>query len=63
LGHSFRQAGAFASHLIARGIEPVMRAKLMGHEDTRQTLDTYTGLWSRSEGRRSTPSDGALPRS
>jgi integrase len=29
---------AFASRMISRGIEPVTLAKLMGHEDIRETL-------------------------
>jgi len=34
--------------MIARGIEPVTLAKLMGHhEDVRQTLNTYAGLLNR----------------
>jgi integrase len=43
--HDMRHA--FASRMIARGIEPVTLAKLMGHEDIRQTLNTYAGLWDR----------------
>jgi integrase len=43
--HDLRHA--FASRMIARGIEPVTLAKLMGHEDIRQTLNTYTHLWDR----------------
>ena len=39
---------AFASRMIARGIEPVTLAKLMGHEDIRETLNTYAGLWDRA---------------
>jgi integrase len=35
---------AFASGMIARGIEPVTLAKLMGHEDMGETLDTYSQL-------------------
>jgi integrase len=38
---------AFASRMIARGIEPVTLAKLMGHEDIRETLNTYSHLWDR----------------
>ena len=38
---------AFASRMIARGIEPVTLAKLMGHEDIRETLYTYADLWDR----------------
>jgi hypothetical protein len=33
--------------VAARGIEPVTLAKLIGHEDIRQTLNIYTGLWDR----------------
>jgi site-specific recombinase XerD len=39
---------AFASRMIARGIEPVTLAKLMGHEDIRETLNTYSHLWDRA---------------
>jgi integrase len=38
---------AFAS-MIARGIEPVTLAKLMGHEGIRETLNTYSHLWDRA---------------
>jgi site-specific recombinase XerD len=38
---------AFASRMIAHGIEPVTLAKLMGHEDIRETLNTYADLWDR----------------
>ncbi|MGH8523912.1 MAG: tyrosine-type recombinase/integrase [Gammaproteobacteria bacterium] len=38
---------AFASRMIARGIEPVTLAKLMGHDDIRETLNTYSHLWDR----------------
>jgi integrase len=44
--HDMRHA--FASRMIARGIEPVTLAKLMGHEDIRETLNTYTDLWDRA---------------
>ena len=43
--HDMRHA--FASRVIARGIEPVTLARLMGHEDIRQTLNTYADLWDR----------------
>jgi len=43
--HDMRHA--FASRMIARGIEPVTPAKLMGHEDIRETLNTYSHLWDR----------------
>jgi integrase len=43
--HDMRHA--FASRMIARGIEPVTLAKLMGHEDIRETLNTYADLWDR----------------
>ncbi len=33
--------------MIARGIEPVTLAKLMGHEDMGETLDTYSQLGGR----------------
>jgi integrase len=33
--------------MIARGIEPVTLAKLMGHEDIGETLNTYAHLWDR----------------
>jgi integrase len=39
---------ASASRMIARGIEPVTLAKLMGHEDVRETLNTYSHLWDRA---------------
>jgi integrase len=41
--HSLR--AAFASRMIARGIEPVALAKLMGHEDARITLARYAHLY------------------
>jgi integrase len=44
--HDMRHA--FASRMIARGIEPVTLAKLMGHEDIRETLNTYSHLWDRA---------------
>jgi len=44
--HDMRHA--FASRMIARGIEAVTLAKLMGHEDIRETLNTYAGLWDRT---------------
>jgi hypothetical protein len=44
--HDMRHA--FASRMIARGIEPVTLAKLMGHEDIRETLNTYSHLWDGS---------------
>jgi integrase len=43
--HDMRHA--FASRMISRGIEPVTLAKLMGHEDIRETLNTYSHLWDR----------------
>lgn len=43
--HDMRHA--FASRMIARGIEPVTLAKLMGHEDIRETLNTYADQWDR----------------
>ena len=43
--HDMRHA--FASRMVARGIEPVTLAKLMGHEDIRETLNTYSHLWDR----------------
>jgi integrase len=43
--HAMRHA--FASRMIARGIEPVTLAKLMGHEDIRETLNTHSHLWDR----------------
>jgi len=46
-GHLSRMRHAFASRMIARGIEPVTLAKLMGHEDIRETLNTYADLWDR----------------
>jgi integrase len=39
---------AFASRMIARAIEPITLAKLMGHEDIRETLNTYSHLWDRA---------------
>jgi integrase len=44
--HDMRHA--FASRMIARGIEPVTLARLMGHEDIRETLNTYSHLWDRA---------------
>ena len=44
--HDMRQA--FASRMIARGIEAVTLAKLMGHEDIRETLNTCSHLWYRA---------------
>jgi integrase len=38
--HDMRHA--FASWMISRGIEPVTLAKLMGHEDIRETLNSYS---------------------
>jgi len=38
---------AFASRMISRSIEPVTLAKLMGHGDIRETLNTYANLWDR----------------
>lgn len=43
--HSMRHA--FASRMIARGVEPVALAKVMGHEDARITLSRYTHLYDR----------------
>lgn len=43
--HDMRHA--FASRMIARGIEAVTLSKLMGHEDIRETLNTYAHLWDR----------------
>jgi integrase len=43
--HDMRHA--FASRMIARGIEPVTLARLMGHEDIRETLNTYAHMWDR----------------
>jgi integrase len=34
--------------MIARGIEPVTLAKRMGHEDVRETLNTYSHLSDRA---------------
>jgi integrase len=36
---------AFASRMIARGIDPVTLAKLMGHANARVTLEVYAGLY------------------
>jgi len=36
---------AFASRMIARGIQPVALAKVMGHKNARITLDVYTHLY------------------
>jgi integrase len=44
--HDMRHA--FASRMIARGIEPVTLAKLMGHEDIRETLNTYSHVWDQA---------------
>jgi integrase len=44
--HDMRHA--FASRMISRGIEPVTLAILMGHEDIRETLNTYSHLWDRA---------------
>ena len=38
---------AFASRMIARGIEVVTLSELMGHGDIRETLNTYAHLWDR----------------
>jgi integrase len=43
--HDLRHA--FASRMIARGIEVVTLSELMGHEDIRETLNTYAHLWDR----------------
>jgi integrase len=43
--HDMRHS--FASRMINRVIKPVTLAKLMGHEDIRETLNTYTDLWDR----------------
>jgi integrase len=43
--HSMRDA--FASRMIARGVEPVTLAKVMGHENARITLDRYVHLYDR----------------
>ena len=43
--HDMRHA--FASRMIARGIEPVTLSVLMGHKDIRETLNTYAHLWDR----------------
>jgi Site-specific recombinase XerC len=43
--HSMRHA--FASRMIAGGIEPVTLAKVMGHEDARITLSQYAHLYDR----------------
>lgn len=43
--HSLRHA--FASRMIARGIEPITLAKVMGHEDARITLSRYAHLYDR----------------
>jgi hypothetical protein len=33
--------------MIARGVQPVPLAKLMGHKNVRVLLDTYTHLYDR----------------
>ena len=38
---------AFASKMIARGIDPVTLSKLMGHANPRVTLDVYSHLYDR----------------
>lgn len=38
---------AFASRMIARGIDPVTLSKLMGHANPRITLDVYSHLYDR----------------
>lgn len=43
--HNMRDA--FASRMIARGIELVPLAKLMGHEDARITLSRYAHLYDK----------------
>jgi len=43
--HDMRDA--FASRMIARGVEPVTLAKVMGHENARITLDRYVHLYDR----------------
>lgn len=45
--HSMRHA--FASRMIARGIEAVTLASLMGHEDARVTLSRYVHLFDRQK--------------
>jgi len=37
-----------SQNVLARGIEAVTLAKLMGHEDIRETLNTYSHLWDRA---------------
>jgi integrase len=41
--HDLRHA--FASRMIAGGLGPVTLASLMGHEDIRETLNTYSHVW------------------
>ena len=43
--HDMRDA--FASRMVARGVEPVTLAKVMGHENARVTLDRYVHLYDR----------------
>jgi integrase len=43
--HDMRHA--FASRMIARGIEVVTLSELMGQGDIRETLNTYAHLWDR----------------
>jgi integrase len=45
--HDMRHA--FASRMIARGVEPMTLATVMGHEDIRETLQTYAHLWDREK--------------
>jgi site-specific recombinase XerD len=43
--HTLRHA--FASRMIANGIEAVTLAQVLGHEDARVTLSVYTHLYDR----------------
>jgi len=45
--HSLRHA--FASRMIARGMEPVRLAKRLGHKDARITLSTYAHLYDQQK--------------
>jgi integrase len=45
--HDMRDA--FASKMISRGIDVVALAKVMGHADIKETLNTYSHLFNRQE--------------
>ncbi len=43
------QRDAFASRMISRGIDVVALAKVMGHTDIKETLNTYSHLFNRQQ--------------